>query len=663
MWQFAPNGLAGWSEWEDLGPVVLGDPALFQNDDGRLEVFARGPGGVLGHTWQEREHGGWAPWDELGSPISGDPAVFQNWRGRLELFAIGPDGLLGHMWQLDPGLGWSGWGELGPPVSSDPVVFQNRDGRLEVFAIGPEGVLGHIWQTRYGGETAWSDWTDLGPAGVGNRLAVGQSGVSTSDPVEAPPAPPPERGSRTPRALGADVLVIGAGPAGITVAAGLVEAGATVLLAESGGLDEDPAAQELNNGVADGPIVKYHRTYLRDGRRRQVQGSASGWGIGWCMPFRSNDFEARSWVANSGWPIGHADLGPYETKAAATFGFEPFDTPRSDGGLVRLLYQYPTNPMLFRSKYLDLLVRPRFRSELGATAVELRARGDRVQFVRFALADGRELRVTADRVVLATGGVENARLLLLHEHTLGTSAMTGRCFMEHPHLLAGTVHFPMEQEEALRPLLPPEPPHPREVLALPDATLANEGLLNAGVQLRRSHHATPRAGHVACELYVRAEQAPNVESRLVLGGRLDRLGFREPVLHWRLLDQDWTSIVRTARLVASDLEGRYGVTSELAIREDEPWPWDPAGPSQSSYAAWGNHHLGTTRMADNPNDGVVDPDGLLFGTSNVYLAGSSVFPTGACANPTFTIVAMAHRLVDHLAQTADVGATSAVEAV
>jgi choline dehydrogenase-like flavoprotein len=68
-------------------------------------------------------------------------------------------------------------------------------------------------------------------------------------------------------------------------------------------------------------------------------------------------------------------------------------------------------------------------------------------------------------------------------------------------------------------------------------------------------------------------------------------------------------------------------------------------------------------MADNPNDGVVDPDGLLFGTSNVYLAGSSVFPTGACANPTFTIVAMAHRLVDHLAQTADVGATSAVEAV
>jgi choline dehydrogenase-like flavoprotein len=69
-------------------------------------------------------------------------------------------------------------------------------------------------------------------------------------------------------------------------------------------------------------------------------------------------------------------------------------------------------------------------------------------------------------------------------------------------------------------------------------------------------------------------------------------------------------------------------------------------------------------MADSPDDGVVDPDCLLFGTANVYLAGSSVFPTGACANPTFTIVAMAHRLVDHLTRaTPAVGAASSAEAV
>ena len=149
----------------------------------------------------------------------------------------------------------------------------------------------------------------------------------------------------------------------------------------------------------------------------------------------------------------------------------------------------------------------------------------------------------------------------------------------------------------------------------------------------------------------------------MLGDRLDILGYRQPVLHWRLLDQDWTTIVRTAALVASELEARYGVGSQLSISEDDPWPLSPAGPSESGNATWGNHHLGTTRMAENSTDGVVDRDCLLWGTANLYVAGSSVFPTGACANPTFTIVALAHRLVDHLARaTPAIGAASSAEA-
>jgi choline dehydrogenase-like flavoprotein len=640
MWQLGTSGQVGWSAWEDLGPAVSGDPAMFLNTNGHLEVFARGPEGVLGHTWQTPEHG-WSAWEDLGPAISGDPAVFQNADGHLEVFARGPEGLLGHTWQT-PGYGWSAWTDLGPPISGDPAVFQNADGRLEVFAIGPEGVLGHMWQPRANGEAGWSSWEDLGPAGLGRRLAVGQSGTSRSDDVEQER---PERGSRTPKGLSADVLVIGAGPAGITVADGLVRAGARVVLAESGGLDDDPVAQELNDGLADGPIIKYHATYLRDGRRRQVQGSASRWGPGWCMPFRANDFDVRSWVAHSGWPISQTDLRPYETMAAETFGFEAFDAPRPDGRLVRLSYRFPPNPQVFRSMYLYLLAKPHFRPELGATAVELKVRGDRIESVRFALPDGGELRVAADTVVLAAGGIENARLLLLHEDSIATSGMTGRCFMEHPHVLAGTVKLPDEPE--LRPCFAPGPEE-LEVLGLGDAIQADERLLNASVQLRPRHGVTHRAGQIECDLYVRAEQAPNPESRVVLGERLDRLGYPQPVLHWRVLRQDWETVVRTAALVASALEERYGAVSRLSIREDKPWPWEPAGPAESGNATWGNHHLGTTRMADDPAQGVVDRDCLLRGTANLYVAGSSVFPTGACANPTFTIVALAHRLVDHL---------------
>jgi choline dehydrogenase-like flavoprotein len=62
-----------------------------------------------------------------------------------------------------------------------------------------------------------------------------------------------------------------------------------------------------------------------------------------------------------------------------------------------------------------------------------------------------------------------------------------------------------------------------------------------------------------------------------------------------------------------------------------------------------HHHLGTTRMHRDPRRGVVDPDGRVHGTANVFVVGSSVFPTGGYANPTLTVVALALRLADHLA--------------
>jgi len=60
------------------------------------------------------------------------------------------------------------------------------------------------------------------------------------------------------------------------------------------------------------------------------------------------------------------------------------------------------------------------------------------------------------------------------------------------------------------------------------------------------------------------------------------------------------------------------------------------------------HHLGATRMHTDPAMGVVDADCRVHGVSNLYIAGSSVFPTYGCSNPTLTVVAMALRLADHL---------------
>ena len=73
-----------------------------------------------------------------------------------------------------------------------------------------------------------------------------------------------------------------------------------------------------------------------------------------------------------------------------------------------------------------------------------------------------------------------------------------------------------------------------------------------------------------------------------------------------------------------------------------------SGPLWSDLNA-GLHHMGTTRMSANPAEGVVDPHCQVHGVSNLYVAGSSVFPTVGMANPTFTIVALALRMAEHIA--------------
>jgi choline dehydrogenase-like flavoprotein len=139
---------------------------------------------------------------------------------------------------------------------------------------------------------------------------------------------------------------------------------------------------------------------------------------------------------------------------------------------------------------------------------------------------------------------------------------------------------------------------------------------------------------------------------VLLGERRDEFGNRLPALEWRLLEEDWESIVRTAALVATGLEWWHGAETYLWIDAGTPWPWAPGGPTmRQSTSSWGNHHLGTTRMADRSEDGVVDRNCRVHGLDNLYVAGSSVFPTGSHANPTFMIVALAHRLADHLAST------------
>jgi C1A family cysteine protease len=133
--------------WASLGGQITTDPAVAQNHDGRLEVFARGTDNALWHNWQTSAGGGWSGWASLGGQITTNPAGSRNADGRLEVFARGTDNALWHNWQTSAGGGWSGWASLGGQITTNPAVAQNRDGRLEAFARGTDNALWHRWQT------------------------------------------------------------------------------------------------------------------------------------------------------------------------------------------------------------------------------------------------------------------------------------------------------------------------------------------------------------------------------------------------------------------------------------------------------------------------------------------------------------------------------------
>ena len=126
----------------------------------------------------------------------------------------------------------------------------------------------------------------------------------------------------------------------------------------------------------------------------------------------------------------------------------------------------------------------------------------------------------------------------------------------------------------------------------------------------------------------------------MLGTERDAFGSRRVIMDWRLTAEDKRGVNALHHLLGTEI-GRAGFGRlRYALAEDETtWPDDLQGNA---------HQMGTTRMHRDPKLGVVDENCRVHGLGNLYVAGSSVFPTSGAANPTLTIVALALRLADHI---------------
>jgi choline dehydrogenase-like flavoprotein len=343
---------------------------------------------------------------------------------------------------------------------------------------------------------------------------------------------------------------------------------------------------------------------------------------------------------------------------------------------------------------------------LQANLVEIEADADARNVTGLALAtfNGRRLRVTARAYVLACGGIENARLLLASNRVAAAGLgnghdLVGRFFMDHPYFLTG--HLEPAQPRYDRSLHVIEGyegvgwrQRAHAAFALSEEVRRAEQLNGcAGYLIRRpdyktrpeyfspggkslihlvdvmSHAAVPDrhfGRHLAQALRgwrdikitlarqlrerVRprprlalrsvVEQTPRRDSRVMLGQRRDRFGLPRVRVDWRLNASDRRGLDRLRAALAAELERRgLGRLVDDPAEDEAGWPCSMSG---------GKHHMGTTRMHADPHQGVVDPDCRVHGLANLYVAGSSLFPTSGYANPTLTIVALALRLADHL---------------
>ncbi len=531
--------------------------------------------------------------------------------------------------------------------------------------------------------------------------------------------------------LEADLCIVGAGAAGITLALALQDSGLDVLLLESGGDGDDAATQALYEGsVADEKLHSAPDRY----RQRRMGGSTTIWG-GRCMPFDPIDFEARDYIAHSGWPIGPQALQDYYPRAnqlceAGEFAYtvqtafhhpvramiEGFDSAAfSTDTLER--FSCPTD---FSRRYAQALAAGPLRVLQNANLCRLDngEAGQPAGPAHVRTLGGVAFTVRARAYVLATGGLETARLLLASPgpsgHGLGNRHdVVGRYYMCH---LAGTIgevdlgqassvwHGYEISDEGVycRRRLALRPQAQRELQAgnfvarlhhprIPDPGHGN-GILSAlylarpivpyeyakrlygdtpgglGLWLRHLRNVLlgmpattaflwhwltrrtlaerkfpsiivhPRNRRYSLDFH--AEQEPNPDSRVTLSEARDALGVPKLHVDWRYTARDVATVQSALAALAQALRdsgvGRFDYDPALVETE------------MTRYGAYGGHHIGTARMGDDPRSSVVDADCRVHETSNLYVAGSAVFPTSSQANPTLTIVALALRLAAHL---------------
>lgn len=464
-----------------------------------------------------------------------------------------------------------------------------------------------------------------------------------------------------------DVCIVGSGPAGITLALSLEKLGKSVCLLEGGSEDFTEDSQALYKGKNIGDTY-FH---LDRARLRFLGGSSNHW-TGWCKTLDDIDFNRNYITSGLSWPICKADMDPWLDEACGILGIDPMKAdslPTVIGSeLVKTGLVFDTAPLRFKERFAAELDNSNSVTLLlNANFKMLNGHDGAVKSVSAISSENIDVIIYCNTVVLATGGLENSRLLLhvskeVPDKFFPTSLPIGKYWMEHPFYELGTIvgdeDVLFSSDENMAFLRPSDEFQKKykifnscfilQKLKGPEFNLEKEvkDLLRVAPNLENSLFKLMRRNKLCgASINVVWEQSPNVESAVRLSDEVkDRFGIQSIELNWRKSEIDRETLVASiAALCNWVLES---TSSRLRLQDwvirNDPYP------DHGHIAA--SHHMGGTRMSVDETTGVVDAELKVHGSKNIYVAGSSVFPTAGWANPTLSIVQLSLRLASHLSR-------------
>jgi choline dehydrogenase-like flavoprotein len=511
--------------------------------------------------------------------------------------------------------------------------------------------------------------------------------------------------------LSTQVLIIGAGIAGLLLACKLRDRGVHVIVLESGGREQKEETHPLNQVVL---VAGQYRGALH-GRFRCLGGTSTRWG-GALIPFLPEDLAPRPYLKIPAWPVRIESLQPYLAELEELFEVTPGSYEEDCVNQIRATGYVPTGDDDFRVRFakwpkfkhrnLATLFKNRIERDLGlaicinATATDFELDDQsRVRLVTARHQSGKVVKAVASHVVLCAGAIECTRLLLLLDwqhrgEVFKKCRALGNFFYDHISAPMATIRgkqiyrlnrmaglrFTGNTMRSLRFELSPtaqaedgvpsafghisfQPEEPTGFDVLRDfmRSLQREGRINPGLGLRLAGNIPylAKAGLWRCvhkqlywpeqakyQLHVAAEQRPHCYNCIRLASDVDRFGLPLAAIDWRIERRDCTVFSAFIRRFH-----RFWTRHNLSELGELQWLIESDKVSVDDLSKGSDifHPGGSTRMGADPFSAVVDENLRTFSISNLWVSSTSVFPSGASANPTLMLMLFTARLANHLA--------------